>query len=76
MKKTALTFGLLSLVMVATSFANPKITSTDSVDPNGGYTGPPGKKLDIYAPANESTFGKNVDFVNVNQSLGSNKKVD
>jgi hypothetical protein len=30
MKKTALTFGLFSLVIVATSFANPTVSSTSN----------------------------------------------
>lgn len=38
MKKAALTFGLFSLVMVATSFATPQTNSSLTID-NGNYSG-------------------------------------
>jgi hypothetical protein len=57
MKKAALTFGLFSLVMVATSFATPQkndiYAQISSVDSDGGnQQGKNGKKLDIYNESN------------------------
>ena len=61
MKKAALTFALISTVMVATSFATPKINSdsnkgtmiTEDVD-LGGQAGRNGqKKQDIFTASNE-----------------------
>lgn len=77
MKKTALTIGLFSLVAVATSFATPVVSSTNSVDPKSGYPGGIGqKKVDVYASNQENVLKGTLDFSNTNQSLGSNKKVD
>lgn len=78
MKKTALTIGLFSLVVVATSFANPS-ESTNSIDPKGGYTGggAGSKKQDVYAPSQDINLGTTkLDFSNTSQSLGLNKKID
>lgn len=86
MKKTALTFGLFSLVMVATSFAAPKTASpllaqnqtierdrdTDGMGSTGGN-----RKHDIFM-SNQELKMKNSqsNFSDTNQSLGSNKKLD
>jgi len=76
MKKTALTIGLFSLVMVATSFAAPQTTTSTSVsvsaDTDGdGATGGIKKKKDA-----DFMDSKQSNFSNVNQSLGGNKKLD
>jgi len=78
MKKTALTIGLFSLVMVATSFAAPQtITASTGVsvsaDTDGdGATGGIKKKRD----AADFMDSKQSNFSNVSQSLGGNKKID
>lgn len=72
MKKTALTFGLFSLVAVATSFANPNIVSNEKLripTIDGGATGGQ-KKQDFHA------VNKQLGFSSVNQSIGIDKKVD
>ncbi|TDO98380.1 hypothetical protein [Flavobacterium sp. 245] len=91
MKKTALTFGLFSLVMVATSFTTPENTylaSSDTIkilsidggatgrtkkldfqDIDGGATGRT-KKLDFHGTSDQASFAS------VNQSFGSDKKID
>ncbi|MFH7003078.1 hypothetical protein [Flavobacterium bizetiae] len=78
MKKAALTFGLFSLVMVATSFATPEttnfLTASDSikiVPIDGGATGKQ-KKGDIVA----SYTTRQLNSASVNQSIGTDKKVD
>ncbi|MDR6762811.1 hypothetical protein J2Y38_003029 [Flavobacterium sp. 2755] len=74
MKKTALTFGLFSLVAVATSFANPNIVSSEKlrIPPiDGGATG--GQKKSDFHAVNKN---KQLDFSSVNQSIGTDKKVD
>ncbi|TPG33430.1 hypothetical protein [Flavobacterium pectinovorum] len=57
MKKAALTFGLFSLIMVATSFATPEKTNKSiagnidimiGADGTGGQAGRNGKKSDLY----------------------------
>ena len=105
MKKTALTFGLFSLVMVATSFATPKTNSvllaqnqtierdgeTDGTGAVGGQkkadfhqvreqlmdtdgTGATGgqKKADFHQVRSNS----HLNFASVNQSIGTDKKLD
>ncbi|SHG61548.1 hypothetical protein [Flavobacterium defluvii] len=79
MKKTALTFGLFSLVAAATSFANPTTSATAfNEDSNivmpidGGATGGQ-KKHDFHQSLKND---KQLDFSSVNQSIGSDKKVD
>lgn len=91
MKKTALTFGLFSLVVVATSFANPTTQSSDFSPVDGSVGG--GRKQDKavsnFSPVDGSVGGgrkqdkanlvmKNSDlsFASVNQSLVGTKKVD
>lgn len=79
MKKTALTIGLFSLVVVATSFANsttPSIVSNEKsniVWPTEG-TGATGgqKKRDFHA----INVDKKLNFSSVNQVIGTDKKVD
>ncbi|MET0945413.1 MAG: hypothetical protein ABWY22_08385 [Flavobacterium sp.] len=74
MKKTALTLGLFSLVMVATSFANPSTPNTSS-----------NEKLSIVPPYDGSIVGGNKkrDFhavtakFDINGSIvRGNKKLD
>ncbi|WKL46520.1 hypothetical protein Q1W71_16320 [Flavobacterium pectinovorum] len=86
MKKAALTIGLFSLGMVATSFTTPEMAANDlnkntyfetSIDPRGGATGGQTKKVDAVMPTEQSTeINNNLDFTAVNQSLGLNKKQD
>ncbi|MEN2401328.1 hypothetical protein GKZ90_0016180 [Flavobacterium sp. MC2016-06] len=68
MKKAALTFGLFSLVMVATSFANPVQTNNTitivplGTDGTGGQQGPLGpgkKKVDDFTGTNQSVLKLN-----------------
>lgn len=85
MKKTALTFGLFSLVMVATSFAAPKTVSPllaqnqtieRDRDSDGGATGGQ-KKRDFHLGGEQSlSINKQLNFASVNQSIGTDKKVD
>ncbi|AXB55739.1 hypothetical protein [Flavobacterium fluviale] len=79
MKKTALTFGLLSLVMVATSFANPTTPNTSSenlsIVPPGGSSAGGGRKQDFHATENKLEIKSN-NFLDVNQSLGGSRKLD
>jgi len=78
MKKTALTIGLFSLVVVATSFTNPvtqTLAANDTIVSapiDGGAVGGVVKKQDRFA-MNES---KSVNFASVNQSVRNDKKVD
>ncbi|WP_157509887.1 hypothetical protein [Flavobacterium denitrificans] len=81
MKKTALTFGLFSLVVVATSFAAPENTTylaasdTIKVLPiDGGATGRT-KKVDFHG-SNDQLSNNQSNFSNVNQAFGSDKKID
>ena len=76
MKKTALTIGLFSLVVLATSFSAP-------ID--GGAAGGVIKKKDSYAmlPIDGGAAGgvikkkdDKVNFASVNQVIGNDKKVD
>jgi hypothetical protein len=76
MKKAALTFGLFSLVMVATSFATPEttnfLTASDSikiVPIDGGATGKQKK-------GDQMNYTGQLTFASVNQSIGTDKKVD
>ncbi|MFD2941149.1 hypothetical protein [Flavobacterium notoginsengisoli] len=84
MKKTALTIGLFSLVMVATSFANPtdfskkiKIsTSENIIDPKLGGSAGGGRKQDPIVEQNLSLKNNQSNFADINQSLGTSKKLD
>lgn len=81
MKKTALTFGLFSLVMVATSFANPKTSSSSkgiintTLETDGGgdasQRGKNGKKLDVH-----NVSGQLNSFASDSQSTKSRVKLD
>ena len=82
MKKTALTIGLFSLVMVTTSFTTPELVSSDiAIDGNGlgGQQGMNrGSKQDLYRTSNQSN---SIDtqlnsFVADSQSTGSRIKLD
>ncbi|ABQ03828.1 hypothetical protein [Flavobacterium johnsoniae] len=81
MKKTALTIGLFSLVAAATSFANPAapIISSEKLSsdlPVDGSTGG-GRKQDSHRIMSELVVKNNdLGFSNINQSVGTNKKVD
>ncbi|KAF2514551.1 hypothetical protein [Flavobacterium foetidum] len=82
MKKTALTFGLFSLVTVATSFAAPEaptyLAANDSIKTlpiDGGAAGGVIKKQDFHG-SNTELQSNHLNFANVNQSLGHDKKVD
>lgn len=77
MKKAALTFGLFSLVMVATSFATPEtnLSSNNKMDVSfadggGGATNQGRKKADFTSTVIESNLNNNQlnSFVNDSQS--------
>ncbi len=82
MKKAALTFGLFSLVMVATSFANPATTNNDTTinslygDGTAGQQGPNTRKLDVYSTGNQSSLNLNQSFGSESQSAGRTIKLD
>ncbi|QOG03337.1 hypothetical protein [Flavobacterium sp. MDT1-60] len=87
MKKTALTLGLFSLIMVATSFANPVVTnSSDSkntamiIDIDlGGQSGRDGtRKLDVYNSSNQLNAASSQlnSFSSDSQAVRSTIKVD
>ncbi|WP_343704950.1 hypothetical protein [Flavobacterium sp.] len=83
MKKTALTFGLFSLVIVATSFANPTISNSsieklNIVDPIDGKGATGGTRKHDELMSNQESLAKNnqASFNEINQSLGANKKLD
>lgn len=72
MKKTALTFGLFSLVLVATSFATPIVPPTDGTGQTGGN-----RKHDNFTSNQELVMKNNQSsFADINQSLVANKKLD
>lgn len=84
MKKTALTLGLFSLVMVATSFANPVETNTSStknmamtIDPGIGQAGRDGRKRDVQDTSNQFNSSNELNSLSSsNQSARSVVKVD
>ncbi|GAA3760020.1 hypothetical protein [Flavobacterium ginsengiterrae] len=85
MKKTALTFGLFSLVMVATSFANPVASNLSNdktidigVDTDGSQHGKNGRKTDEYTGSNQSNSNKDVfkGFTSDSQLSKSRIKLD
>ncbi|MBF4493618.1 MULTISPECIES: hypothetical protein [unclassified Flavobacterium] len=79
MKKTALTIGLFSLVVVATSFANPTINSaTSSYNEEGVITGQnQGRKLDFHSNGNQlKNNNQSEGFRQDRQSLGNTIKLD
>ncbi|WP_456313409.1 hypothetical protein [Pseudomonas shirazensis] len=86
MKKAALTIGLFSLAIVATSFTTSEIVTSNvssnnyptnsSIDPKGSHVGGD-KKMDLHSSNDQSVINiKSLDFTNVNQSVGLNKKQD
>lgn len=84
MKKAALTIGLFSLAVVATSFTSPETVNTISneklsINPPGaglGGSAGGGRKQD-YTAKNEIVMKNNQSgFANINQSVGGNKKQD
>lgn len=85
MKKTALTLGLFSLVMVATSFANPVVTnSSDSqnkamiMDVDFGGQAGRTRKVDVYDSSNQLNAASNQlnSFSSDSQDVRSTIKVD
>jgi len=86
MKKTALTLGLFSLVMVATSFANPIVTNSANtnnininfdIDGTGGQSGRDGtRKLDVYNSSLNSSENQFNSLSVASQSSRSTVKVD
>lgn len=85
MKKTALTIGLFSLVVVATSFASTEtpayLTANDSIKvlpiDGGGAAGGVIKKHDFHGSNTESfQRNSNANFASVNQAFAHDKKVD
>ncbi|OXB10379.1 hypothetical protein [Flavobacterium reichenbachii] len=78
MKKTALTFGLFSLVVVATSFASPVttngVTTIDSIYGDGASTGNVGgRKLDVYGDgaSTGNVGGRKLDVFGDGASTGN-----
>ncbi len=83
MKKTALTIGLFSLVMVATSFTTAENVNNVSNEiasinpPTFGSSAGGGRKIDMMLESEKSLIEiKQSSFANVNQSLSGNKKQD
>ncbi|MCP2028211.1 hypothetical protein L1276_003379 [Flavobacterium sp. HSC-32F16] len=84
MKKTALTFGLFSLVMVATSFANPtQVTSKSKIGIDididlGGEYGKNKRKQDVYSSPNQFDLnnGQLNSFASDSQLTKSRIKLD
>ncbi|WPO79892.1 hypothetical protein [Flavobacterium sp. KACC 22761] len=77
MKKTALTFGLFSLVVVATSFAAPitSITEQDTIIGGGQSTGRD-RKVDFHTTTNDLKNNQSEGFRQDRQSLGNTIKLD
>lgn len=86
MKKTALTFGLFSLVIAATSFANPVATNSStekgidiSLDTDGGVGTRDGRHKADFADSriqSETSFNHLKSFNADSQSLRMNVKLD
>jgi hypothetical protein len=88
MKKAALTFGLFSLIMVATSFVTPQKTNTSvtgnidimiGADGTGGQAGPNKRKSDFaYDTSNKINSDRNHlnSFASDNQLTISKVKLD
>lgn len=89
MKKAALTFALISTVMVATSFATPETNSHNHLDiitnaglnADGGAgqkTTPMGKKLDLFGTSDQFSSSANQlnSFNSDSQSTRSSIKLD
>ncbi|WDF59548.1 hypothetical protein PQ462_22905 [Flavobacterium sp. KACC 22758] len=85
MKKTALTFGLFSLVVVATSFANPVASNASadksidiSFDTDGSQQGRNGRKTDEYMSSDQMNLnnGQFKSFNSESQLTKSRIKLD
>ncbi|OMQ12550.1 hypothetical protein [[Flexibacter] sp. ATCC 35103] len=83
MKKAALTFALFSTVLVATSFTTPQTNSSSNSNTanffeegGSGATTNQKRKLDFHETGNKLDNNNQLNFTNVNQSLGGNKKID
>lgn len=92
MKKTALTFGLFALVVVATSFSAPETQNTSStyamntsVDIDGGQKTGQDRKIDVMAPIDggqKTGQDRKIDFANIggfgsdSQSATASRKID
>ncbi|MCD0470052.1 hypothetical protein [Flavobacterium sp. JAS] len=87
MKKAALTIGLFSSIMVATSFATPEKTNKSiagnidimiGTDGTGSQRGNDRRKTDEYRKSNESDLSYNQvkGFDAVSQSMRTDKKID
>lgn len=89
MKKTALTIGLFSLVVVATSFASTEVPTylaandsikilppVDGSTTGGGAAGGVIRKHDFHGVAESFQKNSNANFASVNQAFGHDKKVD
>lgn len=92
MKKTALTFGLFALVVVATSFSAPETQNTSSTyamntsfDIDGGQKTGHERKIDVMAPIDggqKTGHERKIDFANLggfgsdSQASGVNRKID
>ncbi|MTH17115.1 hypothetical protein [Flavobacterium sp. LC2016-01] len=75
MKKTALTFGLFSLVMVATSFAAPT-TSFAEPDTIVGQSTGRDRKVDFHSTTVDLKNNQTEGFRQDRQSLGNTIKLD
>ncbi len=77
MKKTALTFGLFSLVMVATSFAAPTTSLAEPDTIIGQSTGRDGgRKVDFHTTTNDLKNNQSEAFSQDRQSLRNTIKLD
>lgn len=83
MKKAILTIGLFTLVLVSTSFASPKNTTTIIaenpgiifIDGTGGHSVGGNKKVDFNGSDNNVNTMVGIDGTG-GHSVGGNKKVD
>jgi hypothetical protein len=80
MKKATVTIGLFSLIMVATSFANPATPTTFSnklsiVPPTDGSMTGGGRKQDYHMNKEGIATNTQSNFADINQSIGG-KKLD
>ena len=85
MKKTALTFGLFSLVMVTTSFTTPTLPNSLNAKNTaiiieidlGGQAGRDGRKLDVQNTSSQlNSSNQSNSFSSSSQSARSTAKVD
>ncbi|KAF2511989.1 hypothetical protein EYY60_07010 [Flavobacterium zhairuonense] len=76
MKKTALTFGLFSLVVVATSFAAPITNSAEQDTIIGNQSTGRDRKVDFHTTTNDLKNNQSEGFRQDRQSLGNTIKLD